>query len=180
MKQPLRSPAATRVAPPSPRASTPAKGPRRRAGEPATEDTIELGILDGFIGFHLRQAQDAAFRAFRRYPGLRDFKPGRFAVMMVIHYNPGITQSTLGRVIARDKSTVTPILQDLQRRGLIERHQSSHDLRNVRLNLTPLGERALSELLQHVHEHDKTLDRIVGDAKPVLLDLLRRIAVAMR
>jgi DNA-binding MarR family transcriptional regulator len=176
----LASRAPPRVASASQRASTPATPHRRRVAKPAANDPIELGILEGFIGFHLRQAQDAAFRAFRRHSGLADFKPGRFAVMMVIHYNPGITQSTLGRVIARDKSTVTPILQDLQRHGLIERRQSSRDHRNIRLSLTPLGERALSELLEHVHEHDRMLDRIVGDAKPALLELLGKIAAALR
>ena len=32
--------------------------------------------------------------------------------MMVIHNNPGISQVALGRAIARDKSTVTPLIQD--------------------------------------------------------------------
>jgi DNA-binding MarR family transcriptional regulator len=180
MKRPPASHAPARVASASLRASTAAARRLPRGAASAATDVIELGILDGLIGFHLRQAQDAAFCAFRRHPALRGFEPGRFAVMMIIHYNPDITQSSLGHVIARDKSTVTPILQDLQRQGLIERRQSSRDHRNIRLRLTRRGEKALFDLLQHVHEHDRTLDHIVGDAKPVLLDLLRKIAKALR
>ncbi len=152
--------------------------PFKRARGP--DHAIELGILDGFIGFHLRQAQDAALRSFIRYPGLKNFQPGRFAVMMIIYYNPGISQGALARVIARDKSTLTPIIQDLQRRGFIERRKSAHDRRSIRLSLAPRGQKALSKLLRHVYEHDRALDSIVGDEKPALLALLRKLTDALR
>lgn len=169
---------------PSPQVRAVAAKPGRRSGRTAARargnDEVKLGILNEFIGFNLRQAQDAAFRAFVRLLGQRDFKAGRFAVMMVIHYNPGITQSVLGRAIARDKSTVTPLLQDLHRQGLIARQPLATDRRSVTLTLTAEGERVLAELLRHVREHDRRLDRIAGAAKPALLKVLKKIAAALR
>lgn len=154
------------------------KRARGKAVASAVAEPIELGILNNFIGFHLRQAQDAAYRAFVRRSGLADFKPGRFAVMMVLHYNPGITQTALGRIIARDKSTVTPLIQDLERHGFVTREHAAADRRRVVLALSPAGEAALEELLRHVHAHDKWLDEVVGEGKPELLRLLGKIARA--
>lgn len=157
-------------------------GSARRAEFPAPPGSrrhVERGILENFIAFHLRQAQDAAFRAFVRLSGQKDFKPGRFAILMLLHYNPGMTQSELCREIARDKSTVTPLIQDLQRLGLIDRRRSPFDRRRVTVTLTVAGEKALSELLHHVREHDRRLDKIVGAAKPELLRLLKEITAAL-
>jgi DNA-binding MarR family transcriptional regulator len=96
--------------------------------------------------------------------------------MMVIHNNPGITQIELGRAIARDKSSVTPLLQELQRQGHISRRASTTDRRSVSLRLTKKGERVLKALLGHAMEHDRRLDAIVGAKKAEFLALLKKIA----
>lgn len=136
----------------------------------------DLGPLPGFIGFALRNAQEASFRAFARRVETAGLKPGRFAALMVIRHNPGLTQNELGRAIARDKSTVTPLIQELLRLGLIEREPSAEDRRRNRLRLTASGEEALDGLVRHANEHDRRLDSIVGEHKNLFLALLRRIA----
>ena len=135
-----------------------------------------LGVLDGFIGFHLRLAQDASFRGFAQRSGRLDLKPGRFAAMMVIHNNPGINQTALGRAIARDKSTITPLLQGLERQGLVERRAPVNDSRSFVLTLTPAGEAMVRALFSQAQEHDRRLDEIVGDGKTEFIRILKRIA----
>lgn len=152
-------------------------GERGQAEEAANgANRIRLGVLDDFIAFHLRIAQDASFRAFARHTGMRDLKPGRFAAMAVIHNNPGISQAALGRTIARDKSSVTPLIQELEQRGLVKRQRSRTDRRSVTLTLTAAGEGTLHRLEAHAAEHDRKLDEIVGRRKPEFIRLLRRIA----
>jgi DNA-binding MarR family transcriptional regulator len=141
-----------------------------RGDEPA------LGVLDGFVGFHLRLAQDASFRSFAQRAGRLDLKPGRFAAMMVIHNNPGINQTALGRAIARDKSTITPLLQGLERQGLVARRAPANDGRSFILTLTSAGEEMLRALRAQAQEHDRKLDEIVGDQKEDLIRMLKRIA----
>jgi DNA-binding MarR family transcriptional regulator len=143
-------------------------------------DEPALGLLEGFIGFHLRLAQDASFRAFAQRVGQHDLKPGRFAAMMVIHNNPGINQTALGRAVARDKSTITPLLQGLERQGLVERRAAANDGRSFVLNLTSAGETAVKQLLERAREHDRKLDEIVGEGKEDFLQLLRRIAQELK
>jgi DNA-binding MarR family transcriptional regulator len=124
----------------------------------------------------LRVAQEASFRAFARASGQHGVKPGRFAALTVIARNPGISQAALGQTIARDKSSITPLIQDLQRLGLIERRSAVGDRRRVELCLTAAGEGHLERLRRFADEHDAKLDAIVGAKKGAFLDLLRKIA----
>jgi len=140
------------------------------------ENGIRLGPLGGFIAYNLRLAQSVSFRTFARSVGNRGLKVGYFAALMVIDRNPGISQIALGRAIARDKSTVTPLVAYLVKRGLVVRRRSMTDRRSVSLKLTAAGAAMLRELTAHAVEHDRKLDEIVGDRKPELLELLRKIA----
>jgi DNA-binding MarR family transcriptional regulator len=140
---------------------------------------VDLGELGFYIGFNLRVAQEASFRAFARKTGQHGLKPGQFAALAVIGRNPGIGQSALGQTIARDKSSVTPLIKQLMRLELIERQPSDQDRRRVHLFLTATGRERLSRLTRIAHAHDRNLDRIVGDAKPRFVELLRSIANAL-
>ncbi len=146
--------------------------------EPAGPDgPVNLGELDDYIGFHLRLAQNASFKAFKRLTGESDLRPGWFAVLSLIGSNPGITPMVLSRASGRDKSTMTPILRDLMRAQLISREPLPRDRRSYALRLTAAGREKLERLALHAARHDEELDELVGERKQELLDLLRRIAM---
>lgn len=149
------------------------------AAPPERDGEIRLGPLKNFIGFNLRLAQDASFQTYAQHVGKPHLRPGRFAAMMLIHQNPGLTQMELSRAIARDKSSVTPLVQTLQREGLITRTPSETDRRRVTLRLTEAGEEVLESLLANAEEHDRKLDAIVGDRKAELLELLKMITTQL-
>jgi DNA-binding MarR family transcriptional regulator len=160
-------------------AKEPSRVRRQRAPVTAAAPP-RLGPLADFIGFHLRLAQEASFQAFARRVRELDLRPGRFAALALIGWNPGISQTALGRASGRDKSSLTPALDDLQRRGLIHRRRSTRDRRSYTLSLTPKGEKLLDELMVEANAHDRRLDRIVGlKNKPDFIRTLRRIAMAL-
>jgi DNA-binding MarR family transcriptional regulator len=140
-----------------------ANGLRRQAKRAAARNVdIDLGPLDNWIGFYLRLAQSASFQAFAREARGVDLSPGRFATLMIIGRNPGISQTALSRANARDKSSLTPVLEDLERRRLIRRVRPRDDRRSYQLQLTSSGERLLQELTTCADKHDRNLDRIIG------------------
>jgi DNA-binding MarR family transcriptional regulator len=149
---------------------------RTRGRTGALVDGIDYGPLAEWLGFHLRMAQIASFQAFAREVGEVDLPPGRFALLTLIGRNPGISQTVLSRAAGRDKSTLTPALRDLKRRGLIARDRLARDRRSYHLTLTPDGEAMLQRLTEFAARHDRNLDRIVGPRdKPRLLRILRKI-----
>lgn len=139
---------------------------------------IELGPLDDYIAFHLRQAQETALRAFAATLD-EPYKAGRFPTLMVIRLNPGLTQSDVSRAIGRDKSTMSPLIRELVHEGLVVRQNSERDRRSVQLRLTAQGDAALDRLLSRAQLHDARLDAIVGSAKPELICLLKAITAAL-
>jgi DNA-binding MarR family transcriptional regulator len=149
----------------------------RKAAVVEAAQPIDYGPLSQWLGFHLRMAQAASFQAFARQTQEFEVRPGRFALLVLIGRNPGIRQTALSRAVALDKSTLTPALADLKRRGLIERRRDAHDKRAAHVFLTRAGERVLDEMLRRAARHEADIDRIVGrENKPQLMALLARIA----
>jgi DNA-binding MarR family transcriptional regulator len=116
------------------------------SAEAAAFGGVHLGTLADAIGFNLRLAQNASFQAFCAMTGEAGLRPGRYAVLQLIHDNPGISQTVLSRCIGSDKSTLTPILADLERRRLIIRDLDPNDRRGRRLALTAAGADQLAML----------------------------------
>lgn len=148
---------------------------RRTNGHSAAE--LDLGPLAGWIGFNLRMAQEAAFQAFSRRSQEIGEHPGRFATLMLIHRNPGISQTELSQASGRDKSSITPVIEDLVRRGLVERQRMENDRRAYRLTLTAQGKKVLASLVRCARRHERMLDGIVGARdRRRFLDLCKKIA----
>ena len=93
--------------------------------------SINFGPLAHWVGFNLRMAQEAAFQAFSRRSLEIGESPGRFATLTLIARNPGISQTELSLASGRDKSSVTPVVEDLVRRGLVERKRMDSDRRTI-------------------------------------------------
>lgn len=142
----------------------------------ATGEPIRYGPLETWLGFNLRMAQAASFQAFARLSHEIGVQPGRFATLTLIGANPGISQTALSRANGRDKSTLTPLIGDLVRRGLVRRLRDRKDRRTYRLTLTPAGEGLLAELTECAREHERKLDRVVGRHRERFLELLGKIA----
>jgi len=143
----------------------------------AVADAMNFGPLATWVGFNLRMAQEAAFQAFSRRSQEVGESPGRFATLTLIGRNPGISQTELSQAAGRDKSSLTPVVEDLVRRGLIERKRMLGDRRTYRLNLTPAGKKTLTQLTRCARRHERILDGIIGSRdRKRFIQILKRIA----
>lgn len=149
--------------------------PAKHAARRARED-LELGILPGLIGYQLRLAQIAIFRDFANSLGEFDITPGLFGVLVIIDSNPGLKQAELARATHLDRSTVVLIIDNLERRGLVERRPAEGDRRSNALELTDEGRSLLKRLKRLVSEHEKRLTKNLSDAEQTsLVSLLQKI-----
>ena len=149
---------------------------RGRNGE-AVAKSMNFGPLGCWVGFNLRMAQEAAFQAFSRRSQEIGESPGRFATLTLIARNPGISQTELSHANGRDKSSLTPVVEDLVRRGLVERKRMRDDRRTYRLNVTSAGKKTLIQLTRCARRHERVLDGIIGlrDRKR-FIQILKKIA----
>ena len=121
---------------------------------PRPGDGLDHGILPDLIGYQLRLAHLVFFRDFERTVGDLGISPGRVGVLVLVNGNPGITQSRLAEAVGLDRSTLVPVLDDLERRGFVERRRGM-DRRTNGLWLTPSGKRRLGRVRRRIaaHEH---------------------------
>jgi len=152
-------------------------GRRRGKNGEAFDLPINFGPLAYWVGFNLRMAQESAFAAFSHLSREIGESPGRFATLTLIAENPGISQSALGAAAGRDKSSMTPVLEDLVRRGLVSRARADADRRSYRLALTPAGVATLARLNGCARKHEQNLDRLIGPRdRARFMRVLKRIA----
>src|SRR6516165_11335815 len=109
--------------------SAPRKRPTREAGE----RDIEFGELPSYVGYQVRRTQAKIFGEFADALGALNFTPGSFGVLTLIRANPGITQVALAAAFGVDKSTMSPVIFRLEKRGLIRREVLTSDRRRQAL-----------------------------------------------
>lgn len=150
---------------------TPAQKAER---SPAPE--LDLGLLPELVGYQLRLAQIALFRDFAEGPGEHDVTPGLFGVLVIIEANPDLKQSDLARATHLDRSTVVTVIDNLERRGLVERRAALNDRRSNAIRLTPEGSVLLRELKRQVKQHERRLSRNFTPAeREQFLALLKKV-----
>lgn len=153
-------------------------GSRRRVRNGETVAVpINFGPLAHWVGFNLRMAQEAAFQAFSHRSQDIGESPGRFATLTLIARNPGISQTELSQANGRDKSSLTPVVEDLVRRGLVERKRMDSDRRTYSLNLTPAGKKVLTMMTRSARRHERNLDHVIGERdRKRFIQILKRIS----
>jgi DNA-binding MarR family transcriptional regulator len=155
-------------------------GGRRGKNGEAVVGPINFGPLAYWVGFNLRMAQESAFQAFSRRSQEIGESPGRFATLTLIARNPGISQTELSLAAGRDKSSLTPVVEDLVRRGLVERKRMRDDRRAYSLNVTPAGKKTLTQLTRCARRHERNLDGIIGPRdRKRFIQILKKIAAAI-
>ena len=112
---------------------------RRLPGEIGQRD-IDFDELPTYVGYQVRRTQAKIFSEFETTLKDFDFTPGSFGVLTLIRANPGITQVTLAAAFGVDKSTMSPVIFRLEKRGLIRREVLPSDRRCHALFFEAAGE----------------------------------------
>ncbi len=137
---------------------------------------LDFGMLPGLVGYQLRMAQVALFRDFAKGLGEMDVSPGLFGVLIIIDANPDLKQTDLARATHLDRSTVVSVIDNLERRGLVERRAAPNDRRSNALRLTAEGSTLLRKLKRLVSQHEKRLLTHFSEAeRETFLVLLQKV-----
>lgn len=151
-----------------------AKRDERTAGQ------IDYGRLSGYLGFNLRRAQAAMFVDFARLTGDLDLTPGQFSLLMLLAANPGISQIGLSRAFGLDKSTVSPSIDRLEKRGLVVRARTPNDRRFYALQLSPAGQQLLARAVERVELQERAMAAALRPGeRSAMIDMLRRVEAAL-
>jgi DNA-binding MarR family transcriptional regulator len=136
---------------------------------------MDFGPLDERIGYQLRRAFFRANGLFAKLAGEAGLAPGQFGVLKLVELNPGRSQTEIAAAAGLDRSSLTQLLDQVVRRGLIER-RPGRDRRTVSLHLTEEGRSALARAEPRVEEHETILRADLSEGEAVvLLEFLKRL-----
>src|SRR5262245_23475474 len=118
----------------------------------------------------------AAFRFAERLAPL-GLTPPDAGILRILGSEPGMTQRELADRLGIFPSRLVLLLDDMSRRGLLERHASANDRRSHALRLTASGTAQLEAIGRVAREHQQDLCASLSEAERTRLqELLERIA----
>lgn len=115
--------------------------------------------------------------ASRQFFGQWDLSPSQFNVLNLLQsHSEGLSQIELGRQLLTHRSNVTGLVDRLEKRGLVERHDVLGDRRAYRVVLTRAGDKLLKVILPHYHREAQHLwDGVSDERIAELLGALDRV-----
>jgi DNA-binding MarR family transcriptional regulator len=124
------------------------------APAPGGEKVLNLGVLDGHLGYFLRRVQVWVFQDFIKTLASVDLRPAQYSVLAVIGANRGLSQADVAQFLGIERARLVRLLHRLEKRGLTQRLASPNDRRSHALQLTSAGQALLkrAKTLAGVHE----------------------------
>ncbi len=121
-------------------------------GDTASEaEPLDQGILHGLLGRELRVTY--------------------LALLVIVERNPGARQTLIAKARGLDKSTLVPMIDRLERDGLLERRPLASDRRIRAIWITDHGKAVLKQAIPIVQKSDDLLRTHLSDGE--LSELLR-------
>jgi DNA-binding MarR family transcriptional regulator len=106
-----------------------------------------------------------------------EFVPAHAGTLRAIAGNAGVSQQALASLLGMVPSRLVPLLDELEKRGLVERRDHPEDRRVYALHLTEKGSKAMAELGRVARAHDDAVCASLSEKERELLrSLLSRIA----
>jgi DNA-binding MarR family transcriptional regulator len=117
-----------------------------------------------------------ASRRFAQRLSTLDLQPPEFRVLNVVDAAEGLSQQAIAEAIQAPASRMVAIVDELERRGLVERRLHPTDRRIRALYLTGEGRQMLTRARKIAAEHEADLTRGMSEAESKrLIALLQRV-----
>jgi DNA-binding MarR family transcriptional regulator len=88
---------------------------------------------------------------------MMELVPAHAGILKTLACNPGMSQCALARALGTLPSRMVGYLDELERKGLVERRQDESDRRNNALRLTKTGRAAFRSTCRLAYEHQEAL-----------------------
>jgi len=146
------------------------------AVEANTGRHVDRGPLTDYLGYALRRASMSAVAEFLEAFQEVELRPTQFAVLTLIAETPGVRQTQICASLGIQKANFVPLLNELERRGLVLRKSVVGDRRSSALHLTTLGNTTLQRA-RAIHEEyeSRFVTRLGRRNRDQLLALLNKV-----
>ena len=139
--------------------------------EAAKYDALKI---ENQICFPLYAASRSVIKMYTPLLEELDLTYTQYITLLVLWEKKELNVKQLGHSLYLDSGTLTPLLKKLEKKGLIERHRSKEDERNLIITITEKGE-ALREEAIKVPEVLNTNVKLRPEESRALYDMLYKL-----
>jgi DNA-binding MarR family transcriptional regulator len=130
------------------------------------------------VAFNLSSLGYAVSKGFKGVLVPFELHPREFAVLRAVSVQEGQTQQALGDDLQIPRSRMVSIVDELESRGLLERHPNPADRRVRQIHLTAAGREVLEQAFEQAVAYERQVtEPLSADEREQLVELLDRIAV---
>ena len=104
--------------------------------------------------------------------GFNDLRPSFLEILMYLSENDGPSINLIGKACGLKKQTMTSHLNELEKRGYIQRSHSEQDKREQLVFLTDYGEKFKLKLLQVTNDLEKQYTTKLGEVELDRVELM--------
>ncbi|AWN14882.1 MarR family winged helix-turn-helix transcriptional regulator [Salinisphaera sp. LB1] len=128
------------------------------------------------LPYLLARAHQRQLDVLARHTAAFDIAGRDYAVMLLLEAHPRLWQSQIAEALGLDRTTVTYLVDGLEKRDWVARQRDPADRRAHVVGLTEAGEQALADIKPAVIEAKKELlAPLSDDEQDQLRDLLTRL-----
>ncbi|WP_420127110.1 MarR family winged helix-turn-helix transcriptional regulator [Longimicrobium sp.] len=142
------------------------------ASPPKDDDTaaaLKLWVV-------LNRAHRAIGERARRQIERMGLRPTEFGVLEALYHKGPLTLGQVGERVLVTSGSVTPVVDKLERRGLVQRRISSEDRRVCYAELTDAGRELVGGIFPaHAEEIRGTMEGLTTEEKRIATSFLRRL-----
>jgi len=144
-----------------------------QAAGPPTPPFRSVAFLLSSLGF-------AVSRGFHRVLEPLELEPGEFALLRAVDASGGEAQHALAERLHISPSWMVAVVDELERRELLERRPHATDRRVRNLHLTADGKRLLRQAERKARQFDREVTGPLTEAElQELLELLQRVGAGL-
>lgn len=145
-------------------------------GRKEREKVIDEMELQNCINYLLTVAQHEVFQAFSNKLAQFNITPGQYGVLGCLWENGSCTPKEIAQILHLENSTISGVLDRMQKRGLIDRVVDPNDRRSVQVVTTVEGSAMKDDVLRLIGElNEEILGGFAPEQRSVLIQDLRQI-----
>jgi DNA-binding MarR family transcriptional regulator len=127
--------------------------------------------------FLLAQVGAHAAQRFTERIGELDLTPAQTGLLRLVASRPGQSQQSLAKQLGTPATRLVPLVDGLEKRGLIERRRNTEDRRLYALELSAAGRELMGQVAQTAMAHEQAMTAaLTEDERATLRELLAKIA----
>ena len=130
--------------------------------------------LDTYI--KLTRATDTINARLSMASSMQELTISQFGVLEALYHLGPLAQNILGEKILKSNSNMTTVIDNLEKRQLVQRERAKDDRRKIIVHLTESGMQMIKSLFpKHVQAIEQQFSVLTTEEKKLLGELLRKL-----